>query len=208
MVEIPCLPVMGNVKLGFATIEEPDPNFIRCQAAERAPARLDGNAWEHEGDSDEEKQTKKDRKAQPKQTAKNMNDYGVRIALGTYHDDTNTVQPLLLVEQVPGEGGSYEAKEDFYIHAFRTNGYNAGQYGPTIFEDVGGDQLTPKNGIRISELEPLTSWYIESDSKGRLTVRIGRNSRKDVKEYRHKCKIEKDAIRSKSEERMPLIRRS
>ncbi|GLB40035.1 hypothetical protein LshimejAT787_0705450 [Lyophyllum shimeji] len=195
-VEIPAVPGTGAVKLGFATIDDggSDVKVVQCRTAEKAPARLlDGHAWEHEGEPEPEEQAKKDPKAPgPKPTATNAGDLGVRIALGTYDDEKMQLQPLLLVERLSG-GAVYEAPEKFYLHAFRSNNYSAGQYGKTLFKDVIGDRLTPPKGIKLWELSPLTSWYIKSDKDGKLTLKIGRNSRKDVKAYRHECKIGKDA---------------
>ncbi|KAF8064460.1 hypothetical protein FPV67DRAFT_223866 [Lyophyllum atratum] len=198
MVEIPAVPGTGDVKLGFATIDEKesDVTVVQCRTAERAPARLiDENAWEH-GDDDTDAATpvKVDPKARPKLTARNTSGFKTRIALGTYHEEEEKVRPLLLVEQFRGDE-VYVAKDDLYLHAFRTNGYTSGQYGKAIVKDVIGDRLTESGGIRLSKLSPLTSWYIKSDSSGRLTVKIGRNSRKDVKAYRHECKIGKDVTK-------------
>ncbi|GLB34294.1 hypothetical protein LshimejAT787_0111780 [Lyophyllum shimeji] len=195
MVDIPSL-ASGKVKLGFATLDENDSGVtvVQCRTAGRAPARLiDGDEWEYEGiDDTEVSAQKKNLKERPKLTARNSSGLGKRIALGTYHDHKASVQPLLLIENFH-EDGVYEAPEELYLHAFRTNAYSAGQYGRTIFKDAFGDRLTPDGGIQLSKLNPITSWYIKSDRNGKLKLVITRTGRKDRKTFKHECKIGRDA---------------
>lgn len=43
-----------------------------------------------------------------------------------------------------------------------------GQYGSTLLQAVAGDRLTPENGIRISELSPVSCY--RSFSSNALTL--------------------------------------
>lgn len=182
-VDVPCGPGTGNVILGFATIDDRD-SVIQCQDAEKAPARLtEDNTWEYEADG-------KDSKKRPRLVVRNTGGVPVSIALGTYHEkDTGvTVQPAFLIKDLPN-GERYETDGDFYVHAFRTNNYKAGQYGESVVEKFVGDRLTPPQGVKLSDLGQLSSWYIEPAGGDNLKLKVGPPNRKDVKQYKHQFEM-------------------
>ncbi|KAF8068808.1 hypothetical protein FPV67DRAFT_1091715 [Lyophyllum atratum] len=86
------------------------------------------------------------------------------------------MKPVLVVESIL-HGAVYKTQQEFYLHAFRTEGYKAGQYGESIVQSVVEGRLTPTEGINLSTLPPLSGCYL---GDGMVQLEIGPMKRKDV----------------------------
>ncbi|KAF8816524.1 hypothetical protein BYT27DRAFT_6397878 [Phlegmacium glaucopus] len=145
----------GQPRVGFGTVTDHvnDPkhdykSWVESEFFHEAPTAWDGEDFtqsdsEHKGP-----------------VFKNSQDFQIDIVLGTCEvlKDDALFRPFLRIKNI-GPGETYKANTDLYIHAFITRGYNGGQYGSNLLEDIWGDMLTDR-GIRFTSLRPITYWHI------------------------------------------------
>ncbi|KAG2089653.1 hypothetical protein BD769DRAFT_434845 [Suillus cothurnatus] len=85
------------------------------------------------------------------------------------------------------QDGSREFSGSIYVHAFRTTGVTPGSQHDFSDPEFLANRITERNGCEVSELGPMTYWYIHEHGN-RLKVKIGK-SRKDIKRYKHQLRM-------------------
>ncbi|KAJ3480699.1 hypothetical protein NLI96_g8168 [Meripilus lineatus] len=173
----------GQPKIGFATIDDNDfDERVRPQSWELAPARLLENGIWEKGDVEANQEDEF--------IAENMTERARRIAMGVSDkpDDPEArrFSPFLVIDSKNfGPMGNFKVKSDIFLHAFRTGGCKAGDYGDPVMEARKLDRLTDTGGHRVKELDQVTTFYVTCSKKsGQVKLKIGKNRPEDVKKFR------------------------
>ncbi|KAJ3479515.1 hypothetical protein NLI96_g9002 [Meripilus lineatus] len=172
----------GQPKIGFGTIDDNvSDQRVRPRNWELAPARLlEDGTWERK---DEETNLEN------QFIAENTTGRAHRIAIGVAEKpedlETRSFSPFLVINsQMFGPKANFEVKSDIFLHAFRTGGCKAGDYGDPVMEARKLDKLTIASGHRVKDLGPVTTFYVTCSRKtGKVQLKIGRNRPEDVKKF-------------------------
>ncbi|KAF8982301.1 hypothetical protein BDQ17DRAFT_1336936 [Cyathus striatus] len=148
----PCLKGTGDTRLGFGDVID-EKTKIRSENFSLAPVSWNDETWE---------ELKRDTSDSSFGIVfKNDSEFPTPVTLGTL-DSKESFLPFWKIANII----------NLYLHAFTTNGYEAGGYRENLVKEVIKDRITPEKGIKVADLKPRSIWYITQTGIGKYKLRI------------------------------------
>ncbi|KAF8975877.1 hypothetical protein BDQ17DRAFT_1441344 [Cyathus striatus] len=153
----PCLKGTGDTRLGFGDVID-EKTKIRSENFSLAPVSWNGETWEElKGDPSD---------SSLRIVFKNDSEFPTPVTLARKH-----FLPFWKIANImPGDTHTFDS--NLYLHAFTTNGYEAGGYRENLVKEVIKDRITPEKGIKVADLKPRSIWYITQTGIGKYKLRI------------------------------------